>query len=58
MQMINVWAGQSQVSITACESRNLRAPLATHIHTHPQDVYWHVTFKVSHILFSRIISLQ
>lgn len=53
MQMINVWAGQSQVSITACESRNLRAPLATSY----QDVYGHVTPKVCHILFSRIISL-
>jgi hypothetical protein len=53
MQMFNVWAGQSQVSITVCESRNLRTPLAT---PH-QDMYWHVTLKVSHILFSRIISL-
>ena len=53
MQMINVWADQRQVSITACESRNLRALLAT---PH-QDVYWNVTLKISHILFSRIISL-
>jgi len=35
MQRIKVWAGQSQVSITAYESRNLTAPLATPHH----DVY-------------------
>lgn len=45
MQMINVWAGQGQVSITACELRNLRDPLAT---PH-QDVYWHVCFIASFI---------
>ena len=58
MQTIYVWAGQSQVSstqhwITACISRNLTAALATPHHV----LYWHVSLKVSHILFSRIISL-
>jgi hypothetical protein len=53
MQMINVWAGQSQVSTTACESKNFKAPLATPHH----NAYWHVTLKVSHIWFSMIISL-
>lgn len=52
MQMINVWAGHSQVSMWI---KQLESPLGNP--PPPQDEYSHVTLKVSHILFSRIISL-